>query len=196
VVSVPHYQPLRHCKTQNLGSGQHSFLLRCRDTLGRWGNPDTIVVNVNYFPYFVSVSYVDGQGVEQPLWIPKSAGERPDTRVRDHRQERGTGPIPTSMCGSWPSTPRSPQQGPARYQHRRRRGTQPRRGVPARLNGAPAGFEVAVPRDGPGERLYSVSQAGGTDVIRPGVNLLEISARDVSGRTTNMSVVFRVTLEQ
>ena len=66
----------------------------------------------------------------------------------------------------------------------------------ARLNGGMGGFEVVIPRDAPGERTYPVSEEPGSDVIRPGLNRLELAARDMSGKITSLTVLFRVTLEQ
>jgi hypothetical protein len=184
-------------KTQNLVSGDYAFLLRARDQLGRWGFPDTVVVMVNYYAYFVSATYLDGDGVEQPLWNPKPAGSRPDTlTVSIAKNPDGSypdlqvrflaldthAPAPNTHALDFNGVVEEELSHVEEYR--------------ARLNGTTAGFEVAVPRDAPGERAFPVSLVVEPGVIRPGVNTLDLAARDAGGRVTSLSIAFRVTLEQ
>jgi hypothetical protein len=182
---------------RHLTSADYMFLIRARDQLGRWGNPDTIVVKVNYYAFFVSAAYVDAQGAEQPLWVPKAAGERPDTvSVTIPRNGDGTYPrfqIRFLALDIHEPPPNSHALDINKVVEEELSHVEEYR---ARLNGSSGGFEPADSLDAPGDRSYPVLPAGGPDIVRSGVNTLELAARDASGRVTNLSFAFRVTLEQ
>jgi len=182
---------------KNLKSGDYSFLIRSRDQLGRWGNPDTLLVKVNYYAFFVSVTYLDAQGAEQPLWVPKPGGDRPDTvSVTIPRNGDGTYPEFQIRFVALDIHEPPPNSHVLEVNQVVEEELSHVEEYLARLNGTTSGFEPADSLDAPGERSYAVSPAGGANVIRPGVNTLELAARDASGRVTRLSFAFRVTLEQ
>ncbi len=183
----------------NLTVGNWTFLVRSEDLLARQGQPDTILVHIGYTPYFTSVTYTDGQGQEQPLWIPPTQGTGHDTV---------TVTIPRNPDGSYPNfrmtvlasdhhvapsegTPPNPldpnpvvEDEPGQVEEYR-----------IRLNGASSGFEP-VPEGNPEVHVFQVSPAGGADVIHAGINRAELSAKDNEGKTKGLTVAFKVILGQ
>ncbi len=178
---------------QNLESGNFHFMIRGQDVLGRWGTPDTVMVRVNYDPFFTAVDHVSGDGAETPIWIdptspeypgtatvsltPLPGGGYPDFRVRftavdDHEPPPATDPLDPNVVV---------EQEVSSVEE-----------IRARLNGSTQGYEPAP--GGVGERVFSVSAVPATGVIAPGTNTLDLAARDINGRTRSLRVVFRVEL--
>ncbi len=183
-------------ETQNLEPADWTFLVRAKDALGRWGKPDTVKVNVNYKPFFTSVSYFTPGDDEEDLWIPPTSGSYPQTvDVFIPRNTDGTYPdlrvrfmaidnhYPPPETNELDVNTVVEQEISSVWEYR------------ARLNGARDGFEDAG-NDGSGERLFPVSTTGEIGFIHEGVNRLEIVARDAGTRTNALEVTFNVSLGQ
>jgi len=176
-----------------LGTGDYLLLVQATDELGRNGKPDTIKVNVNYYPYFVTVHYVDELGSEQELWVPALPSAPQDTvTVTMHTQG---GAYPELLVRIL-----------ARDDHHPPPGKDPLDFNPvvedelgfvvdysARLNNSREGF-VDQPTDSTGaiplERSFVVDPEGGSGFLAAGLNRLEILTRDGSGRVTTLVVLF------
>jgi len=196
----PQVNDFRSDSFGRLVSGDYLILMQATDELGRNGKPDTIKVNVNYYPYFETVRYVDEQGGEQDLWVPALPTAPQDTvTVVMHRDQGGA--YPELLVRIF-----------ARDDHHPPPGKHPLDFNPvvedelgfvadysARLNNSREGF-IDQPQDSTGaaiplERSFAVDPEGGSGFLTAGMNRLEILARDGSGRVTTLEVLFRLSLE-
>ncbi len=182
----------------NLTPGKYLFLLRSRDVLDRWGRPDSLALSVNYSPYFKSVFYYDQNGDKQPLWNPSTSGNGGgDVSVSIQQNADGTYPDLhvefTALDNHYPPPNTDPLDVNNVVEEELSRVDEYR----ARLNGSRDGFEP-VGEGQPGERFYAVDPAGGTGVVHSGVNVLDLTARDVAGSPTtsltSISITFNVQL--
>jgi len=187
-------------EAQSLSSGDYMFLMRSRDDLGRWGEPDTVLIRVNYPPYFVDVSYIDPQGTKQPLWIP--GGTEPVTALPGLD---GDGlPLPLHVQAEAIDDHSADSPHPLEITHPV---VEDEVGAVAeyrvRVNGSAGGFEVAPTGGGPTDRFLPATtdstQEGMVRVTAPGGpvnNFLEIKCKDVGGRITALVVPFRVNIQE
>ncbi len=190
-VAFPEVNEFDRVESSNLTSGRYTFLVRAKDELSRFGRPDTVVVDINYFPYFTSVVYLDENGEEQPLWLP--GGDQvtvtlsplpdqtyPDLTVRfasldQHRPQPDTHPLDVNFVVE--------EELSFVEEYR------------SQMNGARDGFERVDPGQ-PGVKTFPVSNADSppSGVVRKGSNRLELTCKDVSGKTTKLDLFFTVIL--
>jgi hypothetical protein len=198
---VPYPGISEFASEQILTSGDYVYLIRSEDELGRNGAPETLRVSVNYYPFFDWIRYVDQSGQEQELWIPPATPGQPS-------------PVPDLVLNQQPGGGYSDlevrfyaldEHRPPPNQHPRDINTVVEQEISTvsdyrvRLNNARDGFEDAA-KDSlgltlPGNRFLPVAPTGGTGVVRPGLNTIEFTARDFSGRTSSRTVFFNVTLQ-
>jgi hypothetical protein len=183
-------------ETQNLQPADYLFLVRSKDVLERWGQPDTVRVSVNYKPFFTSVTYFTPGDAEELLWIPPTSGSYPDTvNVFLPKNTDGTYPDLRIRFVAEDNHFPPPDQDPLDINTVVETETSTVWEYRARLNGARDGFEDAND-DGAGERVFAFSATGESGFIRSGLNRIELVARDAGTRTSTREVVFTVTLGQ
>ncbi len=182
--------------TNDLTSGNYTFLIRAQDELGRWGQPESLMVNVNYRAFFTKVSYIDpATGSESPIWFPTPSGtsdpetttvevakgpsgEYPDLEVRFHASDNHSPP---------------PNQDPRDFNAVVEEELSSISEYSAQLNRAGIRFEPPG-QGGDGIRFFSVDPAGGNGVIRGGINSLILTAKDSGGKQSRITVIFNVKL--
>jgi len=183
--------------TQGLDSGDWLFLFRCIDDLGRPGVADSVLVRVNYPPYFVSVNYFDKLGNPHPLWIPSAS---PGDTLTVNLDPNGGNPDPLHIEFEAFDTHSADNPNPLELVPVVEDEDGQIKEFRARVNGAPDGYE-AVPRDvTKSERFLPVTtDPAAAGKVRPGVNKLLLRVRDRganNGRETEIAVVFRVNMQE
>ena len=192
-VKFPQINDFDRIETQSLTSGTYEFQVRAKDELGRFGNPERVIVGVNYFPYFTSVTYLDAAGDEQPLWVP---GSTTPVQVRLTKRPDGTYPNLIvrylAVDDHRPGVDKHPLDGNLVVEEELGLVGEYR----SQMNGARDGFERAVP-DVAGQKSFEISTASSppSGTVKAGQNTLELTARDTSGRDTKLFVFFDVRLE-
>lgn len=184
----------------SLGSGDYMILVQATDELGRNGKPDTVRVNVNYYPFFEFVHYVDEQGGEQNLWVPALPNEPQDT-VSVVLHQDGSGSYPEFVVRMFARDDHYPPPGqhPLDFNPVIEEELGQVIEYQARLNGARDGF-LPAPTDSlgvkiPFSRSYAVDPDGGSGFLKSGLNRLEVRSKDDGGRVSGMEVLFYLSLE-
>jgi hypothetical protein len=174
-------------ETQGLTSGDYLFIIRSLDDLNRWGTPDSVLVGVNYPPYFREVVYYDTGGVPRQLWnqaggdtlaitLDSGGGSPPPLRVGILAVDEHSADAPDPLDISNVVEDEVGQVTEYRV----------------RINGSTDGYQPA-PAEGGLDRFLEVATVPDTTtVVRPGLNTLEVRARDDGGRVTELFVVFSV----
>ena len=185
---------------KRLGTGNYSFLVRAKDLLGRWGKPAIIRVNVNYMPYFTSVTYFTADGEEKPLWIPPTSGESSEpVVVHIPRNEDGTYPDFHVRFTGLDEHHVPPNTNPLDVNDVLEEEISPISEFRARLNGATVGFQDAsgnLEEGFFGERFFPVSTQRISGSVSQGENVLLLAAKDAGERAGEMEVDFIVVLGQ
>jgi hypothetical protein len=183
----------------DLTSGDYAYLIRARDELGREGLPAILEVSVNYSPYFEWVRYVDQDTVEQSLWNPGPSGQQLDTVqvVIPELQGGGYPDFRVRFVARDDHDPMNPH--PLDFNPLVEEELSFVQAYRIALNNALQGFSIA-PTDSAGlptvdERVYPVSPLGGASVVSEGLNVLELTVRDLGSRFATVTVVFDVVLQ-
>jgi len=196
VVSYPGTAIYQEGDTQGLTSGDYKFYLRSQDELERWGTPETLLVNVNYPAYFTSVSYADPTtGEDRPIWFttPSGAAHPETTTVTIPKQGGGGYPDLEMHFQASDNHSPPPNQNPLDFNTVVEEELSRVEEYRAQLNSGSAGFEPPG-RDGVAIRFFPVDPAGGRGVIKGGLNVLKLTAKDVSDRQSKLTIVFDVKL--
>jgi hypothetical protein len=182
--------------TQDLTSGDYLFLIRAQDELGRWGTPESLRVSVNYLAYFESLTYADpATETSLPIWFPTPSGTAHPETTTVEIPKQPTGGYPDLELHFLASDNHSPppNQDPLDFNTVVEEELSTVEEYRAQLNSGSAGFEPAA-QDGSGTRFFPVDPAGGRGVVKAGLNLLVLTARDEGGKQSAINVVFNVKL--